>query len=136
MTAQTKELQVKEPERITPRQAEPTRDRLVFEPAVDIFETPTDVVIVADMPGVDEKSVDITLDRNILTIRGFVEPDNPENYSMIYEEYEVGDYERSFTISNQIDRNNIQATVKNGVLQVWLPKVDEAKARKIQVKAG
>ena len=94
------------------------------------------MVVVADMPGVEESSVDITLEKNVLTINGYVEPEDPENYALTYAEYKVGDYRRRFTLSNQIDQENIKATVKNGVLRLWLPKADVAKARKITVKAG
>jgi HSP20 family molecular chaperone IbpA len=88
------------------------------------------------MPGVDENSVDITLEKNILTINGYVEAETPENYSLAYAEYEVGDYQRSFTLSNQIDFEKIEAAVQQGVLRLRLPKAGPAKARKITVKAA
>ena len=55
--------------------------------------------MLGDMPGVDEKSVDITLEKNVLTINGYVEPVQPDNYSLAYAEYEAGDFQRSFTLS-------------------------------------
>jgi len=138
MTSETKELQVQEaqkPEVTTTSDVERTRARRVYVPRVDIYEGTDDIVVVADMPGVDENSVDITLEKNVLTINGYVEPEAPEDYSLTYAEYEAGDYRRSFTLSNQIDQDHIKATVKNGVLRLWLPKSDVAKARKITVKA-
>lgn len=139
MATETKELQVQEAEKQELAQtgeAEFTRDRRVYVPRVDIYESADDIVVVADMPGVDESSVDITLEKNVLTINGYVEPEEPENYNLAYAEYEVGDYRRSFTLSNQIDQENIKATVKNGVLRLWLPKAAVAKSRKIAVRAG
>jgi HSP20 family protein len=93
------------------------------------------VIVIADMPGVSETSVDITLEKNTLTIRGQVEPDNYPDYTLSYAEYGVGDYERSFVLSDKIDQEHIEASVKNGVLRLLLPKQEEAKARRIQVKA-
>jgi HSP20 family protein len=139
MATETKELQVQDSEKQELAQSgevEYARDRPVYVPRVDIYESADDIVVVADMPGVDESSVNITLEKNVLTINGYVEPEEPENYSLAYAEYEVGDYRRSFTLSNQIDQENIKATVKNGVLRLWLPKAAVARSRKIAVKAG
>ena len=66
------------------------------------------------MPGVDETSVDITLEKNVLTISGYVEPMQPEGYSLARVEYNIGDFERAFTLSDKIDRDGIGATP-------WLP---------------
>jgi HSP20 family protein len=139
MANETKEIQVQEAQKqevTTMSDAERTRDRKAYVPRADIYETEEEIVVLADMPGVDENSVDITLEKNVLTINGFVEPEDPENYSLSFAEYEVGDYQRSFTLSNYIDQENIQATVKNGVLELRLPKAGPAKAKKITVKAA
>jgi HSP20 family molecular chaperone IbpA len=136
MAEETKELQIQDTEKqeVAESGAERTRDRLAFVPRVDIYETDETIVVVADMPGVDENSVDITLEKNVLTINGYVEPVQPENYSLAYAEYRVGDYERSFTLSNEIDQDNIEATLKDGVLTLHLPKVGPT-TKKIAVKA-
>jgi len=139
MANETKELQVQDSEKqevTTMSDAERTRARKAYIPRADIYETAEDIVVVADMPGVDENSVDITLEKNILTINGYVEPEAPENYGLAHAEYEVGDYERSFTLSNQIDQDKIEATVQNGVLRLRLSKAGPAKAKKIVVKSG
>ncbi|RME79842.1 MAG: Hsp20/alpha crystallin family protein [Chloroflexi bacterium] len=139
MAEVTQELQVQDTEKqevTSMSEAERTRDKKVYIPRADIYETNEDIYIVADMPGVDENSVEILLEKNVLTINGYVEPNIPENYSLSYAEYEVGDYQRSFTLSNLIDQDNIEATVKNGVLRLRLPKAGPAKARKITVKAA
>jgi HSP20 family molecular chaperone IbpA len=102
---------------------------------VDIYEAKDAIMLVADMPGVDEKTVDITLDKNILTISGAVEPDAFEGYQLGYSEYGTGDYQRSFTVSDEIDGDRIAATVKDGVLRVTLPKAEKVRARKIIVRA-
>lgn len=115
---------------------EQTRDRRVFVPRVDIYESGDDLIVVADMPGVDENNVDITLEQDRLTIVGRVDPVTPNGYTLAYAEYAEGDYRRTFTLSNEIDRDHIEATMSNGVLRLRLPKAAPAKARKIAVKAA
>lgn len=115
---------------------EQTRDRRVFVPRVDIYESGDDLILVADMPGVDENNVDITLEQDRLTIVGQVDPVTPNGYTLAYAEYAEGDYRRTFTLSNEIDRDHIEATMSNGVLRLRLPKAAPAKARKIAVKAA
>ncbi len=129
---ETKEIQKKEAET---QGVEPTRARKVYTPAVDIIERKDDILVIADMPGVDEKSVDITLEKNVLSIRGNVEPEIPEKHRLAVSEYGIGDYQRVFTISNAIDRDRIQATFRNGVLRLVLAKAEEVKTRKIEVIA-
>lgn len=133
MVDTAKEMQKKEAE--APEKGELTRSRRVYNPAVDIIERKDDIVVVADMPGVDEKSVDITLEKNILTIYGKVEADIPEKHTLYISEYGIGDYQRVFTLTDEVDREKIQAKVKNGVLRIMLPKAEALRTRKIVVKA-
>lgn len=114
--------------------AERTRTCKAYIPRSDIYETDTKVVIVADMPGVDEKTLDIMLEKNVLSIVGSVDFERPDNFGLAYAEYDVGDFERKFTISNEIDRDSIEATIKDGVLRVYLTKAAPAKTRRIDVK--
>ena len=135
--ANENELHIQETEKqeIAETGAERTRSRLAFIPHADIYETNEAIILVTDMPGVDEKSLDIMLENDVLTINGYVETVHPEGYGLAYAEYRVGDYQRSFTLSNKIDRNKIEATVKDGVLRLHLPKA-EPSTRKITVTAG
>lgn len=133
MTDQTLELEKQEVENTD--DIETTRDVLTFVPRVDIYEVDDTVVLVADMPGVDENSVDITLEKNILKINGFAHPQAPQDFEPAYAEYRYGNYERTFALSDEVDRDKIEATVKNGVLRLVMPKAEEAKTRKITVKA-
>ena len=128
--------QVQKKETQAPERVERTRAKAVYSPQVDIVETPHDIVVMADMPGVDEKSIDITLEKNVLSIYGRVEDVSLDKYSPLHTEYGMGDYERVFTLSDEIDREGIQASVKNGVLKLVLPKVAAAKTRKIAVTTG
>lgn len=108
-------------------------NRKIYAPAVDIFETANNILVIADMPGVDEKSVDITLEKNLLTIHGMIDSTTHDNLELVFSEYGVGDYQRTFSITDEIDRSNIKATVKDGVLKLILPKSERVKTRKIEV---
>lgn len=119
-----------------PEGVERTKPRKVFKPDVDIIEEKEETVLTADLPGVDEKSLDITLEKNVLTIRGRVEPEIRASLRLAYGEYEVGDYERAFSLSDEVDRDKIQASIKNGVLKLVLPKAAEVKTRKIAIAAA
>ncbi len=134
MAKETKEVQKQAAQ--TTVEMERTRNRKVYVPKVDIYETKETIVLVADMPGVDEKSVDVMLDKNILTISGSAEAPTFKGYSIAYAEYDVGDYQRVFTISDEVDKDKIDATVKNGVLRLTLHKAEKVKARKIAIKAA
>lgn len=116
--------------------SERTRSRQVFVPRADIYETPDQVVLLVDMPGVASDGVDITLEKRTLAIRGYAADQQRENYRQIYAEYGAGDYERVFTLSEDIDRDGIEASQKDGVLRLVLPKAAPAKARKIELKTA
>jgi HSP20 family molecular chaperone IbpA len=119
-----------------PTAMERIRKIKTFVPKVDIYETKDSIFFIADMPGVDEKTVDVELEKNILTIYGRVENDTLNDHSLMLSEYEVGDYERAFTLSDEIDRDNIKAAVKDGVLLLELPKSEKIKPKKIAIKAA
>lgn len=114
--------------------SEQTRSRKQYSPRTDIFESNDQLVLLADMPGVKQEGIDITLEQNILTIHGKVQAPNFPGYTLAYSEYGVGDFERVFALSNEIDRDGIQATVKNGVLKLILPKSKASMPRKITVQ--
>lgn len=120
----------------TPEGVERTSPGKVFVPRVDIVENEDSILLVADLPGVDDKGVDITLEKNVLTLKATPVAQHPEGYSPAYIEYEVGCFERVFTVSDAVDRNGIQATVKNGVLQLTLPKSKQKLSQKIEVRTA
>ena len=116
--------------------AERTRDRRTYIPRVDIYSENENLYLVADMPGADESTVSITLDKDVLTIEGSVDEPSINGRKLIYGEYGIGDYYRSFTLSEEIDREKIEASIKNGVLRVILPKAEPHKTKKIAIHAG
>ena len=128
MTENTKTIEVQKKEMANPDEKERTRDRRVFVPHTDIYENENEIVIVADIPGCSEQSIDITLEKNILKIDGYVEPAAPEDHRLFYSEYATGDYQRTFALSDEIDREHIEAAVRDGVLRLTLPKAGPAKA--------
>lgn len=117
-------------------QSERTRESRLYVPRVDIYETEDAIHLLADIPGADQDSVDITLEKNSLTIEARVEVEKPIDYTLTYAEYGIGDFKRKFSLSNEIDQKGIEAVVKNGVLSLKLPKLGPSKAQKIAVKSG
>ena len=148
MTAEMKSIEVKKNDGLANKggdtleqveskhETERIRERRVFLPRTDIYETKDGLELVMDVPGADEKSVEITLEKNILTINAYPVFARPENHVLAYAEYSEGDYQRSFALSDEIDRTKIDAKVKNGVLYLHLAKAGAAKPHKISVKAG
>ena len=128
-----KEIELKEKKELKPTAGEGTRPGPLFIPAVDILEDPTGITIVADMPGVDGKNVDIDLKDNQLTITGRVEPVEGEKEVSLYKEFLYGDYFRQFTLSHVIDQNKITAKMEEGVLRLILPKVEKMRPQKVKV---
>jgi len=110
--------------------------RPTFLPPADIYETRDNIVVLAEMPGVALDGVDITLERRVLTIRRRSASNDHAGYQRVYSEYSNGNYERAFTLSENIDRERIEATLKDGVLHLILRKAETAKPRKIELKSG
>mgnify|MGYP001822551164 FL=1 len=131
------ELQTQKQEAEIVEGVERTRASRVYIPQVDIYSVDDNIIILADMPGVAEENIDIMLEKDVLTINGYVSSVTaPEGYELAHGEYGVGDYQRSFTLPDEIDRDNIEASLGHGVLRVTLPKAPEAQTRKIAVKAA
>ncbi|MGO9314955.1 MAG: Hsp20/alpha crystallin family protein [Syntrophobacteraceae bacterium] len=129
-----KDLQIEEKQEVQAT-GESTRNVPVFVPAVDIYESENALTLVADMPGVPIESVDIDLDSDQLTMRGTIAMQE-EKGKVIFREYTAGDYYRQFTLSSDIDRDKIQASMKDGVLKLVLPKAEAAKPRKITIQSS
>lgn len=136
MSKQNQSIEVKQEDVLAAQTTERMRDRRIVVPRADIYETKEGLTLVLDVPGADEKSVDITLEKSVLTINAYPAAAKFENHSLAYTEYGVSDYQRSFALSDEIDRGNISAEVKNGVLTLHLVKVAEVKPQKITIKGG
>jgi HSP20 family molecular chaperone IbpA len=114
---------------------ERTHDRPMFLPRVDIYETQTGLVVAADLPGVKPDGLEVTLEKRVLSIYGRVDEEVPEGYSLVYREYEVGDFERQFTLSGDFDINGIEANLKDGMLYLAIPRAPEPEAKRIQIRS-
>ena len=132
--AETKDIQKKQETQMQ-RGVEPTQQGRVFLPPTDIRETNESIVLTADMPGVKVDGVNVTLENDVLTVRGTVAEEHRGDLGAAYAEYEVGNYQRSFALSDEIDRDKIDARMNNGVLTLTLPKTRPSQ-RSIEVKAG
>lgn len=104
-----------------------------YIPDVDIYEDGGYVHVVADMPGADQASVEVTVENNVLTLMGDAHVDSPEGYELMGQEYYVGKYRRDFTLGEGIDTERIKAQIKYGVLEITIPLKAEARKRKIKI---
>jgi len=104
-----------------------------FQPATDVIETADAVLLKLDMPGVAKENVDLTIDKDMLTIVGKAEPEQAGE--AVYRETYVGDYQRQFSLSADLDPANITASMNHGVLTVRIGKAERAKPRKVKVEA-
>jgi HSP20 family molecular chaperone IbpA len=120
---------------IMDRNTEQTRDRRVFSPFTDIYETNQEIQLLIDLPGVKENDIDITLEKDILSIDAPVEPEQMDGYSLNYAEYAVGDFHRKFRLTKTVDQNNIDASLKDGVLKITLTKASSSQTKKITVQS-
>jgi HSP20 family protein len=116
--------------------AEATRPGRTYTPSVDISESEDSLWLWADVPGVDENSIDVRLEDDQLTIEGRVSLDEYADLTPVYTEYQVGNFMRTFRVSESIDVDRIQAVVKDGVLELELPKAERARPRRIEVTSG
>jgi HSP20 family protein len=114
---------------------EPTRGAPRYRPVVDILETGDELRVVAELPGVRADDIDVNFEKGLLTIHGKVEPRQSVDTTYVLREYGVGDFYRAFEVSENIDAERISAEYADGVLVLHLPKMEKAKARKIEVRA-
>ncbi|MBI4523864.1 MAG: Hsp20/alpha crystallin family protein [Deltaproteobacteria bacterium] len=103
-------------------------------PPVDIYETNEGLVVLADLPGVSQEGLDVRVENSMLTIHAT--PRHAAPGDPIYREYELVSFFRQFELSDKVDQNKISAVLKHGVLTLNLPKAEEAKPRKIEVRVN
>lgn len=112
---------------------EQTVEGSFYRPLTDIFETSDSLTVVMEVPGVDREQIDIQLDKDLLTVTARIGLERYGQLEPVYTEYEIGHFTRSFQLSNAVDRDKIEASVKDGVLTLSMPKVKEAVPRRITV---
>jgi HSP20 family molecular chaperone IbpA len=129
----TQELQVQKKREIENKE-ETTIPARIFMPATDIYEAEDALTVILEMPGVEKSNVKIHVEDGALNVEGRLELAKYRGLQPLYTEYNIGHYSRSFRLSSKIDQSKIAAEMKDGVLSLKLPKIEEAKPRTIQVK--
>lgn len=107
----------------------------IVRPHADVAEADDRILLMVDLPGVAPEDVDVTVERRVMTIRGKRQLPRPEGAEMLLREWTDVEFERAFTVSDDINLDGISATHKDGVLTLVLPKAKNAKSRKIKVQS-
>jgi len=126
------DLKVQEKQELATNE-EQTIPATYYMPQTDIYETPDALVVVMEVPGIKRDAIDVRVEKDVLSINAEVDLGNYRDFRPMYTEYNVGHFRRSFSLSNKVDRDNIEARVDDGILCVSLPKAEEARPRKIDV---
>ena len=113
---------------------QPATEGPALTPLMDIWETEAGIDLVADLPGVSRETLDIRVDGETLTIAGTLSLGEPEQMEALHAEIREPVFRRSFTLSRELDSGAIQANLKDGVLRLHIPRQEEAKPRKIEVR--
>ncbi|MCY2965508.1 MAG: Hsp20/alpha crystallin family protein [Planctomycetota bacterium] len=111
------------------------KERVIFTPPVDIYDSPEGLVLLADLPGVSTGTMELQIQDNKLTLLGRCQSVIPPEARLLHKEYDEGDFLRSFILSEDVDHERITARLNNGVLEVVLPRAPRAAPRKIEVKS-
>ncbi len=135
MTATTHEIEKMDTSPVSQATVKEGNGRTII-PDVDIIEKADHYILIADMPGADEKTLDITVEKDLLTIRGRMLITIPENHRALKSEFRSGNYQRAFRIYEEIDRDGIKATFHNGVLKLTIPKSENARIKKIAIESA
>src|SRR5690242_20993933 len=133
--AAAQELQVQKKREFENR-GETTIPARLFVPAADIYEGEHNLMVILEMPGVEKKNVNVRVEDGVLNVEGRLELAKYQGLQPLYTEYNIGHYARSFRLSSKIDQSKIAAEMKDGVLSLTLPKVEEAKPRSEERRVG
>ncbi len=106
-----------------------------YMPPIDIHEGPEGLILEADLPGATEQHLNVQLEDNVLSLYAKIDSPVPEGTQLLHEEYRLGDYRRSFILSDEVDRDRITAELRNGVLRLFLPKAQCSRTRRIEIKS-
>lgn len=105
-------------------------------PVIDIGETDDEYIVQAEIPGVTEKDIDISVRNDVLTIKGETTPELKDNESRYYRERSYGKFQRAVRLDTAVNADKVNAEYRNGVLTVTLPKIEDSKPRQIPVKSA
>ena len=105
-------------------------------PPVDVYEDESGITVLADLPGVDRDRLGVRVDGDSLVVEATAATVQPENMQLVYGEAQYPSYRRQFTLSRELDTSRIEASLKDGLLKLSIPKLEEAKPRRIEVRVG
>ena len=105
-------------------------------PPVDVFENESGITLLADLPGASRERLAVRVDGDSLFIEATAAPSGPDNMELVYGEAQIPSYRRQFTLSRELDASRIEAALKDGVLRLTIPKLEEARPRRIEVRVG
>jgi HSP20 family protein len=112
------------------------RDQPYVVPPVDVFENESGITLLADLPGVSRDRLGVRVDGDSLLIEATASAAGPQNMELVYGEAQYPSYRRQFTLSRELDTSGVEASLKDGVLTLVIPKLEEAKPRRIDVRVG
>jgi HSP20 family molecular chaperone IbpA len=118
------------------RRDDAERQTATLVPRVDVSEDATGITLLADLPGVSRETLQVRVDNESLTVEGEIQQDLPEGLEPVYAEVQVARYKRVFTLSRELDTEAISAVLKDGVLNLRIPKQSHAQPRRIEVRVG
>jgi HSP20 family protein len=133
VTTQGSDLEVRDKQALP---EEGTRPGPVFRPDVDILERSDAYLIYADLPGVDEEHVHVRLEKGVLSLDAELATSPDASWSPVHTEYHFGTFHRRFRLSEEIDTEGVSASMRDGVLELRLPKTERHQPRRIEVRAG
>lgn len=125
-------LEVQEKQELKSEEEQTTSGRY-YVPKTDIYERDDALCVVMEMPGVSKDGITVRVEEDVLHVEGTIDFSNYQDMRPVYTEYNIGHFSRRFSLSSKIDQNKISASTENGVLQIVLPKAEEAKPRKITI---
>ena len=118
------------------RRGESAEELQALLPRVDVFENKDGILLLADMPGVSKDKLELRVENDTLLIEGEIAPDTPENMEAVYAEVRLSRYRRAFSLSSELDTSRIDAQLRDGVLNLRIPRHAHAQPRKIEVKVA
>lgn len=131
--ADAQDLAVREKRELVSKEEKTVPGRF-YVPYTDVYETDDALTLVMEMPGVDRKDVDVSLENDVLQVQGTIDFTKYKDMEPVYTEYNIGHYARSFTLSSKVNQDRISAQLEEGVLTLTLPKAAEARPRRIAIK--
>jgi HSP20 family protein len=136
MNSNIQTQQRREPVPQQPATSEQDRNAPFVVPPVDVFENESGITLLADLPGVSRDRLGVRVDGDSLLIEATADAAGPEHMELVYGEAQFPSYRRQFTLSRELDASRIEAALKDGVLRLTIPKLEEAKPRRIEVRVG